>query len=82
MVVVLLFKISKATGIIMNADSDQGRNSVYGQAKELPPFNRISFPSHKDSSSLYHEVSFNNFSKNKICQTFLTIKKKMKAFDF
>lgn len=30
MVVVLLFKISKATGIIMNADSDQGRNSVYG----------------------------------------------------
>lgn len=30
MVVVLLFKIAKATGIIMNADSDQGRNSVHG----------------------------------------------------
>lgn len=61
MVEVLLFKISKATGIIMNADSDQGSNLVCGQEKELPPFNRFSFPSHKDSHFPHYEVSFKNF---------------------
>lgn len=56
MVVDLLFKISKATGIIMNADSDQGSNLVCGQEKELLPFNRFSLSFHKDSSFPHHNV--------------------------